>query len=188
MVVFGDSMADWLGYGLDELYSEQPETGVERKIRATSALVRYDAEQRDLGMAAGGQRRAGQRKAGRHRRNARASMIARRCATKLRHRRMRSAPASRLRPQSRRRSQPAPQAPPDKTAVPADTEAPPQPAAQAETQRPVPGGSYEFHTDPWATLYAKRIDDMIAALKSKGVPISSGLACPPSAARKRPAI
>jgi uncharacterized protein len=35
----------------------------------------------------------------------------------------------------------------------------------------VPGGSYEFHTDPWATLYAKRIDDMINALKSKGVPI-----------------
>jgi hypothetical protein len=35
----------------------------------------------------------------------------------------------------------------------------------------VPGGSYEFHTDQWATLYAKRIDDMIAALKSKGVPI-----------------
>ena len=65
----------------------------------------------------------------------------------------------------------APQAPQDKTVVPADTEAGPQSAAQAETQRPVPGGSYEFHTDPWATLYAKGIDDMIAALKSKGVPI-----------------
>lgn len=35
----------------------------------------------------------------------------------------------------------------------------------------MPGGSYEFHTDQWATLYAKRIDEMIAALKSKGVPI-----------------
>jgi hypothetical protein len=35
----------------------------------------------------------------------------------------------------------------------------------------VPGGSYEFHTDQWATLYAKRIDEMIAALKSKDVPI-----------------
>ncbi|MGA8698613.1 MAG: hypothetical protein WB689_33215, partial [Xanthobacteraceae bacterium] len=67
--------------------------------------------------------------------------------------------------------QPAPQAPPDKTAVPADTEAPPQAAAQADTQRPVPGGSYDFHTDQWATLYAKRIDEMIAALKSKDVPI-----------------
>jgi hypothetical protein len=35
----------------------------------------------------------------------------------------------------------------------------------------VPGGTYEFHSDQWATLYAKRIDDMIAALKSKGAPI-----------------
>jgi hypothetical protein len=55
--------------------------------------------------------------------------------------------------------------------MPADTEAPPQPAAQAEPQRPTPGGSYEFHTDQWATLYAKRIDEMMAALKSKGVPV-----------------
>src|SRR4029077_14206723 len=63
------------------------------------------------------------------------------------------------------------QAPQDKAAMPADTEAAPQPAAQGETQRPSAGASYEFYTDPWATLYAKRIDDMIAALKSKGVPI-----------------
>jgi hypothetical protein len=32
VVVIGDSMADWLGYGLDENYAEQPEIGVERKI------------------------------------------------------------------------------------------------------------------------------------------------------------
>jgi hypothetical protein len=31
-----------------ELYSEQPETGVERKIRATSGLVRYDAKNETL--------------------------------------------------------------------------------------------------------------------------------------------
>ncbi len=45
-----------------------------------------------------------------------------------------------------------------------------QPAIAAnETQRR--GGSYEFHTDKWAELYDKRIDDMIAALKAKGVPV-----------------
>jgi hypothetical protein len=65
----------------------------------------------------------------------------------------------------------AAQPPQDKTAPPVDSEAPPQAAAQGDTQRPAPGGSYEFHTDPWATLYTKRIDDMIAALKSKGAPI-----------------
>ena len=47
-----------------------------------------------------------------------------------------------------------------------------QPAAADSTaQHPVPGGSYDFHTDQWAELYVKRIDEMIAALKSKGVPV-----------------
>jgi len=44
VVVIGDSMADWLAYGLDEKYVEQPEIAVKRKIRATSGLVRYDAK------------------------------------------------------------------------------------------------------------------------------------------------
>ena len=35
----------------------------------------------------------------------------------------------------------------------------------------MPGGTYDFHTDQWAALYAKRVDEMIAALKSKGVPV-----------------
>src|SRR5215469_7609079 len=48
VVVIGDSMADWLGYGLDEKYADQPEIGVERKIRATSGLVRYDAKNEAL--------------------------------------------------------------------------------------------------------------------------------------------
>jgi hypothetical protein len=48
VVVVGDSMADWLGYGLDENYADRAEIGVERKIRATSGLVRYDAKNEAL--------------------------------------------------------------------------------------------------------------------------------------------
>jgi len=48
VVVVGDSMADWLGYGLDEKYADQPQIGIERKIRATSGLVRYDAKNEAL--------------------------------------------------------------------------------------------------------------------------------------------
>src|SRR5438477_6595592 len=48
VVVVGDSMADWLGYGLDENYADHPEIGVERKIHATSGLVRYDAKNEAL--------------------------------------------------------------------------------------------------------------------------------------------
>jgi uncharacterized protein len=62
----------------------------------------------------------------------------------------------------------------ERTVAPSDGEAPPQDAAAeraAPQQQPSPGGSYEFHTDPWAAVYSKRIDQMIAVLKSKGVPI-----------------
>ena len=31
--------------------------------------------------------------------------------------------------------------------------------------------SYEFHTDKWGEAYAKRVDEMIAALKAKNVPV-----------------
>jgi uncharacterized protein len=48
VVVVGDSMADWLGYGLDDKYADQPEIGVERKIRPNSGLVRYDAKNESL--------------------------------------------------------------------------------------------------------------------------------------------
>ena len=41
-------MADWVGYGLDEKYADHPEIGIERKIRATSGLVRYDAKNEAL--------------------------------------------------------------------------------------------------------------------------------------------
>ena len=34
-----------------------------------------------------------------------------------------------------------------------------------------PSGTHEFRSEKWGELYAKRIDDMIAAAKSKGVPV-----------------
>jgi lysophospholipase L1-like esterase len=55
----------------------------------------------------------------------------------------------------------------DKAAAPAEAKTP----QQAASQQPVPSGPYDFHTDQWAALYTKRIDAMIAALKSKGVPV-----------------
>jgi hypothetical protein len=33
------------------------------------------------------------------------------------------------------------------------------------------GGTHEFRSEKWAELYAKRIDEMIAALKSRGIPV-----------------
>ena len=34
-------MADWLAYGLEDIYSEQPEMGVIRKHKTVSGLIRY---------------------------------------------------------------------------------------------------------------------------------------------------
>ena len=41
ILVLGDSMADWLAYGLEDAYSEQPDIGVIRKHKTVSGLIRY---------------------------------------------------------------------------------------------------------------------------------------------------
>src|SRR5215210_5256946 len=42
IVVFGDSMADWLAYGLEDAFGETPEIGVLRKQRANTGLIRTE--------------------------------------------------------------------------------------------------------------------------------------------------
>src|ERR1700704_1186720 len=41
ILLLGDAMADWLAYGLEEAYSEQPDMGVVRKHKTVSGLIRY---------------------------------------------------------------------------------------------------------------------------------------------------
>ena len=41
VLVLGDSMADWLAYGLEDAYTEQPDMGVIRKHKTVSGLIRY---------------------------------------------------------------------------------------------------------------------------------------------------
>ena len=43
VLVIGDSLADWLGYGLEEALADTPEVGVARKIRGSAGLIRYEA-------------------------------------------------------------------------------------------------------------------------------------------------
>jgi len=42
IAVLGDSLADWLAYGLEDVLGESPEIGILRKIKASSGLIRYD--------------------------------------------------------------------------------------------------------------------------------------------------
>src|ERR1700680_2831859 len=41
VLVLGDGMADWLAYGLEDAYSEQPDMGVIRKHKTVSGLIKY---------------------------------------------------------------------------------------------------------------------------------------------------
>jgi hypothetical protein len=188
IVVVGDSLADWLGYGLDELYADQPDMGVERKTRPTSGLIRYDPKNENLDWSQAIKDALANEKP-----NAIVVMLGLNDRIPLRDkappppaakRPGESAPganqttsqganagASQGTSQANQAANQSTQDKQDKAAQPADSEAPPQSAAQGDTQRPTPGGSYDFHTDQWATLYGKRIDEMIAALKTKGVPI-----------------
>jgi uncharacterized protein len=159
VVVIGDSMADWLGYGLDENYAEQPEIGVERKIRATSGLVRYDQKNEALDWPQAVKDALSNEKP-----NAIVVMLGLNDRVPLRDKapaqpKQKGEPAQRTNRSASQASQVAP------------ADAPPQTAAQIESQQPVPAGSYDFHTDQWAALYVKRVDAMIAALKIKGVPV-----------------
>ena len=43
VVVIGDSLADWLGYGLEQVFAEKPEIGIVRKIKPDFGLARDDA-------------------------------------------------------------------------------------------------------------------------------------------------
>ncbi|MEX1083921.1 MAG: hypothetical protein WEC82_06335, partial [Xanthobacteraceae bacterium] len=43
IVVMGDSMADWLAYGLEDAFADTPEIGIVRKHKAYSGLIRYQA-------------------------------------------------------------------------------------------------------------------------------------------------
>jgi hypothetical protein len=164
VVVVGDAMADWLGYGLDEKYADQPEIGVDRKIRASSGLVRYDAKNEALDWPAAAREALSNEKP-----NAIVVMLGLNDRVPLREKTL--AQPKRNGEPAQGANQSAGQASQDKAAPPTEAETPPQSGEQTELQHPIPGGPYDFHTDQWVALYVKRIDAMIAALKSKGTPV-----------------
>ncbi len=201
IVVIGDSLADWLAYGLDETYTDQPDMGVVRKIKATSGLVRYDPKNETLDWAgAVKDTLAGERP------NAIVVMLGLNDRQPLKDR-IPPKPAPAKPGEGQAAGQTEGQAAPGQPQAPnqaqgkmpgqgqAQEQKPPQGQAQAQSAAPAPqapqvnaadseggkepasaqpvasGGTFEFHTDKWAEVYGRRIDEMINALKAKGVPI-----------------
>ena len=44
ILVLGDAMADWLGYGLEQAYADAPEIGILRRFKTWSGLIRTDTK------------------------------------------------------------------------------------------------------------------------------------------------
>jgi uncharacterized protein len=175
VLVIGDSFADWLGYGLEEAMTDTPEIGIVRKIRPNSGLVRYEAR-----ADAPEWSQAVKDVLGPEKPSAIVVMVGINDRLPLRDRAPPAKSTATSPPAQGGAASPAAQGPPGvQGATPpappsADTAQPDSgqpPSGANEAQRRPPGGNYEFHTDKWAELYAKRIDDMIATLKAKGVPV-----------------
>ena len=143
VVVIGDSFGEWLAYGLEQVFAETPQIGIVRKVKSDLGLVRDDArlDAPEWTQAIKDLLPTTEKA------NAIVVMLGVNDRSSLRER-----------------------APPAKETTPASNSEHPAPAP-AGAQRQPPSASYEFHTDKWAELYSKRIDDMIAALKTRGVPI-----------------
>jgi hypothetical protein len=168
IVVLGDAMADWLGYGLEEAYSERPEIGVTRKHRTTSGLIRYDPR-RDVDWAQTAREIIAAEKP-----KFIGMMIGTNDHQAIRERAT-PAPPKGATPAAAP-GKPAPS--PTGEVAPAPTEDvanaeldTPDPAPVAPEGKAGPTGPFEFHTDQWEAAYIKRIDATIAALKSGGVPV-----------------
>jgi hypothetical protein len=143
VLVIGDSFAEWLAFGLEEVFAELPQISIVRKIKQDIGLIRDDPRSdapewmqavKDLLPAT-------------EKPNAIVVMLGANDRGPLRER----APAA-------------------KEPASSSDNAHAGPAATGAKRQP-PSASYEFHTDKWAELYSKRIDDMIAELKTRGVPI-----------------
>ncbi|MEH2520452.1 hypothetical protein V1279_006025 [Bradyrhizobium sp. AZCC 1610] len=192
VLVLGDAMADWLGYGLEDAYSEQPDMGVIRKHKTVSGLIKYQprGEPADWAAAAKGILATEKPDAivvmlGLHDRQAiREAVIEKKADKKEDKKEARGKPGdAKLKPESSADTAKADAGKADGTkadtaTAKADTatadDAEDDDAAQIaapEKSARSGGGLYEFRDERWVELYAKKIEELIGILKSKGVPV-----------------
>jgi hypothetical protein len=213
IVVLGDSMADWLAYGLEEAFGDAPEIGIIRKNRQRSGLIRYDVKGdldwwhvardmlapekpsyvvmmigvgdrdninlRDLAREAArkeAEKKEAEKKEA-EKKEAEKKNAAQTPATvpptdkpagdkPAADKPVAEKPATDKKAEAEKAAQATKDAEADKDPEEAD-----QPAIIAPERGKRVSGVIEFRTDQWAQVYSRRIDDTVAALKSKGVPV-----------------
>jgi hypothetical protein len=169
IVVMGDGMADWLAYGLEDAFSDTPEVAIVRKNKQRSGLLRYDTKG-DLDWWHMARDILTQEKANyvvmmlgvSDRENIRERDLAKEVEKQKAEREAKIAAAKAAQNEN--------QADKEKKDKSKDSK-PDQHKIAAPEPKPVPNGIVEFRSDRWAKVYSRRIDETIAALKSKGVPV-----------------
>lgn len=184
ILVIGDGMADWLAYGLEDAYTEQPDMGVIRKHKTTSGLIKYQprGEPSDWTTAAKGILETEKPDAivvmlGLNDRMAMREPAADKSdkatdkTDKKNDKTARGKPPAKpgdAKPDAAAKPDDKPDADlPQDDADNADT----PPAAAPEKTARSPNGLYEFRDDRWVELYSKKIEELIGVLKTKGVPV-----------------
>jgi uncharacterized protein len=213
VLVLGDGMADWLGYGLEDAYTEQPDMGVIRKAKNTSGLIKYQPKGDPVDWAAAAKgilatekpdvivvmlglndrvslrepapdktdkpaEKKTDKKDARAKPDAKpdAKADGKTDANKTDANKADAKPVD-GKPQTKPDGSPDTAAKPDDK--PVDSELPQDdadnsdavPVIAPEKSARSPNGIYEFREDRWVELYTKKIEEMIAVLKSKGVPV-----------------
>jgi uncharacterized protein len=184
VLVLGDAMADWLAYGLEDAYLEQPDMGVIRKHKTVSGLIKYQPKGEPADWVAAARGILATEKP-----DAIVVMLGLNDRVPMRE------PAVDKSKSDKKddKKKPADAKPGAKNDVkpdgsadsaakhddkPADAEAADDaddndtpPTAAPEKSARSPSGLYEFRDERWVELYAKKIEEMIGVLKSKGVPV-----------------
>jgi hypothetical protein len=188
VLVIGDAMADWLAYGLEDAYTEQPDMGVIRKHKTTSGLIKYQpkGEPSDWTAAAKGiletekpdvivvmlglNDRISMREP--------AADKSDKASDKTSDKDRKNDKGARAKPPAKPGdAKPDSAAKPDDK--PADTDLPQDDADNADTPAIAapektarnPNGLYEFRDERWVELYGKKIEELAGVLKAKGVPV-----------------
>jgi hypothetical protein len=171
IVVVGDANADWLAYGLEDAFSENPEIAVVRKHRTDSGLIRYGGRGDSEWPQAARELIAAEKP------KFLVIMIGNNDRQQIREK----IPPASTKPGTAKgnaQQQPA-AAKPDAPPPPVDAEQQPtersqageQPDHMTPGQRQASYGPWEFHTEKWELAYIKRVDATITALKSARVPV-----------------
>jgi hypothetical protein len=187
ILVLGDAMADWLAYGLEDAYAEQPEMGVIRRHKTVSGLIKYQPKGDPADWPAAAKGILATEKAdaivvmlGLDDRVAIREPAADKADNKSSDKKndKKGAKPDGNPSDAKSAAKPDGAGKPDDKAT--DAELSPDGAADNSDAPPViapeksarsPNGLYEFREERWVELYKKKIEEMIGVLRSKGVPV-----------------